>query len=54
MDKDTLLGPLCTKQRLEGLRSGRNNQKKEVSLLGGRGLQILIKAITMNQLYLMM
>ena len=51
MDKDTLLGPLCTKERLEGVEKLVETTKKEGGkiLLGGRELQILIKVITMNQ-----
>ena len=54
MDKDTLLGPLCTKQRLEGVEKLVETTKKKVAkyCLVEKEQQILIKVIIMNQQYL--
>ena len=55
MDKDTLLGPLCTKERLEGVERLVEKTKKELEKFFwvAKELLILIKVIIMNQLFLM-
>ena len=53
MDKDTLLGPLCTKQRLEGVEKLVETTKKEGGkvLLGGKKRQTLTKDISTSLQY---